>query len=147
VILIFALTVNEARRPAQAAKDEKEIKMKAFAITIWTILAAIFVIGLVGAIHRDDERNQKIEAATSPQEFISLEINEPKANVEVQRILDDSDSLFVTYDLDPWMMTGSVGKTNFAIELEKIIPGALSGITSFWTTCRSSPMISGRTQI
>jgi hypothetical protein len=95
--------------------------MKAFAITIWTIVAAIFVIGLVDAFHSDDERNQKIEATTSPQEFISLEIYEPKANVEVRRI---QDSLLVTYDLDPWMLTGSSGKSSFTIELEKIIPGA-----------------------
>ena len=34
------------------------------------------------------------------------------------------DSLLVTYDLDPWMMTGSWGKSSFTVELEKIIPGA-----------------------
>ena len=95
--------------------------MKAFAITIWAILAAIFVIAFASAWHSDDERNQKIEATTSPQEFISLEIYEPKANVEVRRI---QDSLLVTYDLDPWMMTGSWGKSSFTVELEKIIPGA-----------------------
>jgi hypothetical protein len=58
-------------------------------------IAAVAMLALAGACS-DDERNQKIEAATSPQEFISLEINEPKANVEVRRI---KDSLLVTYDL------------------------------------------------
>jgi hypothetical protein len=95
--------------------------MKAFAITIMIIMAAIIVIVLAGSWHSDNERNQKIEATTSPQEFISLEIYEPKANVEVRRI---QDSLLVTYDLDPWMLTGSSGKSSFTIELEKIIPGA-----------------------
>jgi hypothetical protein len=95
--------------------------MKAFAKTIMIIMAAIIVIALAIAFHSDNERNQKIEATTSPQEFISLEIYEPKANVEVRRI---QDSLLVTYDLDPWMMTGSSGKSSFTLELEKIIPGA-----------------------
>jgi hypothetical protein len=98
--------------------------MKAFAITIWAILAAIFVIALASALHSDNERNQKIEAATSPQEFITLEINEPKANVEARRILGDSDDrLLVTYDIDPWMPDGSEGKWSFSVELSKIIPG------------------------
>jgi hypothetical protein len=62
-------------------------------------------------------------AATSPQEFISLEINEPKANVEVQRILGDSDDrLLVTYDIDPWMPDGSGGKWSFSRELSNITP-------------------------
>jgi hypothetical protein len=95
--------------------------MKAFAITIMIIMAAIIVIVLAGSWHSDNVRNQKIEATTSPQEFISLEIYEPKANVEVRHI---QDSLLVTYDLDPWMMTGSWGKSSFTLELEKIIPGA-----------------------
>jgi hypothetical protein len=71
-----------------------------------SLIAIAAVASLAGACS-DDERNQKIEAATSPQEFISLEIYEPKANVEVRRI---QDSLLVTYDLDPWMMTGSRGE-------------------------------------
>src|ERR1700724_1557969 len=94
--------------------------MKAFAITIMIIMAAIIVIVLAGSWHSDNVRNQKIEATTSPQEFISLEIYEPKANVEVRHI---QDSLLVTYDLDPWMMTGSWGKSSFTVELSKIIPG------------------------
>jgi hypothetical protein len=85
------------------------------------IIAAIIAIALGSAFQSDNERNQKIEATTSPQEFISLEIYEPKANVEVRRI---QDSLLVTYDLDPWMMTGSLGKSSFTVELSKIIPGA-----------------------
>ena len=95
--------------------------MKAFAITIMIIMAAIIVIVLASSWHSDNVRNQKIEATTSPQEFISLEIYEPKANVGVRHI---QDSLLVTYDLDPWMMTGSSGKSSFTLELEKIIPGA-----------------------
>jgi hypothetical protein len=95
--------------------------MKAFAKAIMIIMAAIIVIVLASACDSDDVRNQKIETTTSPQEFISLEIYEPKANVEVRRI---QDRLLVTYDLDPWMMTGSWGKSSFVVELEKIIPGA-----------------------
>src|SRR6202030_2175844 len=95
--------------------------MKAFTTAIIVIMAVIIVIVFASAWHSDDERNQKIEATTSPQEFISLEIYEPKANVEVRRI---QDSLLVTYDLDPWMMTGAWGKSSFTVELEKIIPGA-----------------------
>jgi hypothetical protein len=41
--------------------------------------------------------------------------------VEVRR---SGDNLLVTYDLDPWMMTGSWGKSSFTVELSKIIPGA-----------------------
>jgi hypothetical protein len=95
--------------------------MKAFTVTIMFIMAAIIVIVLANAFHSDNERNQKIETTTSPQEFISLEIYEPKANVEVRR---SGDNLLVTYDLDPWMMTGGWGKSSFNVELEKIIPGA-----------------------
>ena len=91
----------------RTAEPARETKMKAFAITIMIIMAAIIVIVLAGSWHSDNVRNQKIEATTSPQEFISLEIYEPKANVEVRHI---QDSLLVTYDLDPWMMTRKLGE-------------------------------------
>jgi len=62
--------------------------MKAFAKAIMIIMAAIIATVLASACDSDDVRNQKIETTTSPQEFISLEIYEPKANVEVRRIQD-----------------------------------------------------------
>lgn len=88
---------------------------------IMIIMAAIIVIVLAGSWHSDNVRNQKIETTGSPQEFVTLIVYEPKANVEVQR---SGDSLLVTFSLDPWMMTGSWGKSCFTVELEKIIPGA-----------------------
>ena len=95
--------------------------MKAFAKAIMIIMAAIIVIVLAAAWHSDDVRNQKIETTASPLEFVTLAVYEPKANVEVRR---SGDSLLVTFSLDPWMMTGSWGKSSFNVELEKIIPGA-----------------------
>jgi len=80
-------------------------------------ITAATVLALFAGACGDDERNQKMDATTSPQEFFSLEL--PSA--EVRRI---KDGLLVTYDLDPSMWTGSTGKTSFNISLAEIVPKA-----------------------
>lgn len=95
--------------------------MRKTSLTIAFIMTVIIAAAIGSANQSDNEHNQKLESTTSPQEFVALEINKPEANVEVRR---SQDSLLITYKLDPWMLTGSVGKSSFTVQLSKIIPGA-----------------------
>jgi hypothetical protein len=80
-------------------------------------IAAVAALALRVAACSDDERNQKIEATTSPQEFISLEINDPGAHAEARLV---QDRLLVTYGIE--IVTGSWAKSNFTVQLENMIP-------------------------
>jgi hypothetical protein len=86
-------------------------------------LASVVLFGLIilGGCQDDDDLAASLEAASTPQEFVSLTINTSEAKVEVSQI---KDVIFIEYRLDPRMLTGSVGKSNFDVMLEKIIPRA-----------------------
>ena len=87
------------------------------AIAFWAAAGLVFVGLIAGARSADNERNQKIEATTSPQEFVSLEINNPEAHAEARLF---QDKLMVTYGIE--ILTVSQSKSSFTVQLFKMIP-------------------------
>lgn len=106
-------------KSADLPSQPPEPRSAGWGSTIGAIVGIVIVIFFWFAEIKDAKRADEIETASSPNELVSLLINEADAKVEAKR---SGSLLSVSYSLAPWALTVSTTKSTFNLQTSEIVP-------------------------